>query len=492
MGGYEMKKMLNSLVAFLLIIPNVSCVLAEEDNQGNEEIEETIADNKDTHLRDEPNNVIVMIADGMGVGQIEVARWFEHGKEGELFMETLPNLALARTYSADNRVTDSAAAGTALATGEKTNNGKVGIGPDGEVLTSILDIFKEHGKSVGVVSTNMVTDATPAAYVAKVADRWGDQGEIARQIYENDYDYVLGGGEKFFLPEKQGGNNLLEMFQDKGYEIAKTADELAKIDPISDTRILGLFHHSYMNYVGDREVLDSEEPTLVEMSEKVIDAASQNEKGFFLMLEGARVDHASHAVDIGGIWREMIAFDNAVEYVVNWAEENGNTLVIVKGDHETMGISATEPMDIEALKNIDVSPEYMAQQLIKDKKTNNYTVKSIRNVFKKHANMKVTDEEIEMFQENIVDPEGRIYANKLVGWEIGSMIASHYRAGSIDRQTRKDSNSSKGHTANMVPVFAYGPGAERFDGVLDNTEIPKMIADIAGFEFELEQDNLDE
>ncbi|MBU9721476.1 alkaline phosphatase [Bacillus alkalicola] len=433
-----------------------------------------------------PKNVIVMIGDGMGVGQMEVARLFEHGKNGELFMETLPNVALSRTYSADNMVTDSAAAGTALANGEKTNNGMLGVSPDGEELTSVLDIFQEQGKTVGIVSTNTVTDATPAGFVAKVESRAG-QDEIARQIFEGQYDIALGGGRRNFEPDRQDGNDLIEDFLEAGYELVETRDELIAYEANEDTKLLGLFHPSFMNYVGDREVNNSEEPTLVEMTEKAIERASLDEDGFFLMIEGARIDHISHAADFGGIWRETVEFDHAVEYAVNWAEDDGETLVLVLADHETMGVAATEEMNIDALKAVGVSPEYMAQQLEIDEGTGNYTEESIKEVFAEYANIDISDEEVREFQENVWDaddPEGRLILEHEVGWEIGSIIAYHYRAGVIDRQIREESDTG-GHTGNMVPVFSIGVGAERFEGVLDNIEIPRMIAEISGYEFTL-------
>ncbi|WP_353893247.1 alkaline phosphatase [Proteinivorax hydrogeniformans] len=477
-----MKKLLICLIiVFLLALPIGCGPQAGDSNDGGN------GEQQGQEQAQVPQNVIVMIADGMGTGQLEIARLFEHGKEGELFMETLPHLALARTYSADFKVTDSGAAGTALATGNKTNNGMIGVGPDGEELVSILDVFQEQGKTVGVVSTNTVTDATPAAYVSKVEHRSG-QDEIARQIFEGRYPIALGGGENFFLPENQDGEDLLAAFEEEGYEIVKSKDELANVETNADTKVLGLFHPSFMNYVADREVLDSEEPSLLEMSQKAIEIASQNEDGFFLMLEGARVDHASHAADFGGIWREMIDFDVAVEYVINWAEEHGDTLVVVKSDHETMGVAATEVMDIDALKSIEVSPEYMAQQMEIDPSTNNYTTESVRQVFEEYANIRLSDEEIAEFQDNVWDgddPEGRLHLEYLVGWEIGSIIAHHYNAGVIHRDIREKSKSTGGHTANTVPVFAYGVGAENFDGMLNNIEIPKMIVEIAGYEFNL-------
>jgi alkaline phosphatase len=451
------------------------------ENNGQEE--QTEGDN----AADTPKNVIVMVGDGMGLGQMEVARLFEHGKEGELFMETLPNVALSRTYSADNMVTDSAAAGTAIANGEKTNNGMLGVSPDGDELTSIIDIFKEQGKTVGVVSTNTVTDATPAGFIAKVESRSG-QDEIARQLFEGKYDIALGGGESYFEPDAQDGADLLASFEEEGYEIVRTRDELENFEPDSESKLLGLFHPSFMNYVGDREANDSKEPTLVEMAETAIKTASKNEDGFFLMIEGARIDHVSHAADFGGIWRETIEFDQAVEHAVNWAEEDGDTLVVVLADHETMGIAASEEMDIDGLKEIGVSPEYMASQLEIDEATNNYTSDSIRAVFKEYANIDISDEDVEQFQANVLDPddpEGRPVLLHIVGWEIGSIIADHYRGGAMNRQIRAESDTG-GHTANMVPVFSYGVAAEQFEGVLDNTEIPRMIAEISRYEFSLD------
>ncbi|MBU8905412.1 alkaline phosphatase [Desertibacillus haloalkaliphilus] len=427
---------------------------------------------------DQPKNIILMIADGMGVGQMEIARIFEYGREGELFIETLPHTAFMRTYSADHSTTDSAAAGTALATGQKTNNGLIGVSPGGDELLSILKIFKESGKSVGVVSTNTVTDATPAAFVANVDDRWKGQVKIARQLYENNCDIILGGGRKFFTSVEED-EDLLSLFQNNGYDYVQTKGELAKVRPDANTKLLGLFHDSHMNFLGDRAYVESKEPTLVEMTEKAISTASQNEDGFFLMIEGARIDHASHAADFSGIWREVIDFDRAVRSAVKWAHQDQETLVVVVSDHETMGVAATEPIDIESLKKIDVSPQFMAAQLQVDEQTNRFTNESIHAVFLTYANINLTDEEIDLFQSEILERDEGIYPEHKVGWEIGSFIAQHYQGGIIDSDIRKASKTTSGHTSNLVPIFAYGLGANRFNGVLDNTDIPKIILSIS-------------
>ncbi|GAM16715.1 alkaline phosphatase [Mesobacillus selenatarsenatis] len=425
-----------------------------------------------------PKNVIVMVGDGMGIGQLEVARLMEYGKEGRLNMESLENVALMHTYSADNTVTDSGAAGTAIATGSKTNNESIGVDENGNEVKSMLDAFQARGKKVGVISNNTVTDATPAAFTASVPNRWSGQAEVAKQMLENEYDVLLGGGATYFEPKRHDGVDLVEKFEEKGYTYVTDRDELNKAG--TPDKLLGLFHSSYMNYKTDKDDVNSNEPTLNEMTKKAIDVLSNGKDGFFLMVEGARIDHASHAADFTGIWKETIEFDNTVKDVVQWAKNRNDTLVVVLADHETMGVSATETMDIEGLKAIDVSPEFMAGKLVIEDGT--ATAESVKSVFKEYANIELTNEEVAEFQDNIKDAEGKVYAAYRTGWEIGSVIAKYNKVGVVDRAVREESTTG-GHTGNMVPVFATGTGSERFEGVLDNTEVIKLIAEAARQEY---------
>jgi alkaline phosphatase len=412
-------------------------------------------------------NVIVMIGDGMGVGQIEVGRLFEHGKEGRLYLQSLPNVALMQTYSADNFVTDSAAAGTALATGYKTNNQMTGVTPDGTAVDSLVDICRQKGKKLGIISSNTVYDATPAAFTINAESRY-NSAKIVQQLYAQDLDILLGGGAKYFAPKKQEGVDYIEKFKTKGYTVVKTKQEL---NEAQGEKILGLFHGSYMSYQQDREETNSQEPSLKEMTAKAIDVLSKNSNGFFLMSEGARIDHAAHAADIPGVWKEMVDFDNAVRYAVEWAKENGNTIVLVLADHETMSFGASEGMDIEALKAIQVSPEYMAAQMEKDSTGLAYIPESVKAVFKTFADIDLNDEETNAFNKRIVDPKkNKMYYGYQVGWEIGSIIAEKYHGAVMSTTSRKVSKTG-GHTGNMVPVFAYGAGADGFEGILDNTEV---------------------
>ncbi len=426
-----------------------------------------------------PKNIIVLIGDGLGMGQMEVARLFEHGKEGRLFMQTMPHVALSQTYSADNIVTDSAAAGTALATAKKTNNTMLGITPDGNELDSILDVLQMAGKKVGFVSTNTATDATPAAYYASVRTRAG-QDVIARQLFEKDIDVILGGGREFFTAERQNGDNLIEMFKDKGYSYVTNKSEL---NAATGDKLLGLFHESFMNYKIDRDELNSQEPTLTEMTAKTIEFLNKGNQGFFAMIEGARIDHAAHAADFASIWKETIEFDDAVRYAVDWATKDGNTLVVALSDHETMGITASEPMNIAKLKSVPVSPEYMVNDLSWDEGANRYTPESVKNIFSRYADISLTDAEVDQFNQRILDNQGKRVPTFRIGWEIGTIIADYYNGGAMNTKVRSLSPTG-GHSGNMVPIFASGVGAETFNGVFDNTEVPKVIAQLAGVSLE--------
>ncbi|MGE7763723.1 alkaline phosphatase [Peribacillus sp. NPDC096540] len=426
-----------------------------------------------------PKNVILLIGDGMGLGAIDIARQFEYGKTGILHLEKLEHVALMRTYSANNFVTDSAAGGSAIATGVKTNNESIGVDSNGSEVDSILDAFQTSGKKVGIISTNMVVDATPAAFGASVSNRWTGGAHIARQLFDNRIDVILGGGASYFEADKQNGVDLVAKFKEAGYRVTANKQELASVQ--KSEKLLGLFHPTYMNFKLDKEEFHSHEPSLPEMTTKAIEILSKGNNGFFLMTEGARIDHTEHAADITGIWKETIEFDQTVKAVVDWAKNRNDTLIVVLADHETMGTSASETMDIDALKRINVSSEYMSKQLTFDK-NNEINPESVVSVFKKYAHISLTNKEVHQFIDNVRKNRTLVYPQHKIDWEIGSTIAKYYKAGVADRSVRAAS-STGGHTANMIPVFATGPGSEAFDGVIENTDISQIITKAARVPF---------
>jgi len=419
----------------------------------------------------EVKNVILMVGDGLGIGQIDMTRYMAGGKDHELELMKLPNIGLMMTSSTEG-VTDSAAAGTAMATGHKVYNGAVGMNKNGAELDSVLDFAEVRNKATGIISTNTVTDATPAAFTASVKDR-GMGGEIAKQILNNDVEVVLGGGREDFM-EEEAGEDLIAKAKKMGYQYVSDKQQLERVIPMNG-KVLGLFNNSYMNYIQDRDEVDSQEPSLLEMTTKAIDVLSEDEDGFFLMAEGARIDHASHAADVPGVVAETLDFDASVKYAVDWAKENGDTMVVVVADHETLGFSVTEPINKEALMDIKVSPEYMAGKLEETEAGNAYTIDSIQRVFKEYANISLTEAEAREFNSNIVnEDDGSLYYQYKVGWQIGSVIAEKYNVGVLSADIRAKS-STGGHTLNSVPIFAFGPETESFNSMIHNTEFAEIL-----------------
>ncbi|WP_252314262.1 alkaline phosphatase [Sinobaca sp. H24] len=467
-------------VSSLLILPltaagTVGTVQASIPDEGTGESE---------YQEEEQNieNVIVLIGDGLAAGQLEVSRALEYGKEDLFHMEQLPNVGLMQTYSNDNHVTDSAAAGSAMATSQKTDNGMVSMTPDGESHETILEAFQEQGKMTGVVVNNSVTDATPAAYTAHTDSR-DNHEDIARQQFDSQYDILFGGGLENFLPEAQEGEDLTERFQEEGYEFVQTREELMNA-PVTD-KMLGLFADGNMALEADIDQMEEEDqPSLSEMSDVALQAMEQDEDGFFLMIEGSRIDHAAHFASANGVHQEVVEFDRTVELVQEWASERDDTLVVVTSDHETMGMSMTEVMDVEAWQEMPATSEYMVEQFEMDEESGMYTEASMRSAYEEYANMELTDEDIERLQNSLYEEDGEPIDAFYQAVEAGLIIAEHYHLDVYSQNITQLSESTSGHSGNMVPIFADGPGSDSFNGVFDNTDLSKIIAEEAGIPFE--------
>jgi alkaline phosphatase len=309
---------------------------------------------------DGAKSAIFLIGDGMGYAQLTAARWEKAGGDQPGYQPTLDNYQTTRlymdgmeyaghisTHSLDAWITDSAAAVTAMATGQKTYNDVISVGnitAHGEImgrdnatlyavpLKTILEMADEAGKATGVVSTSRITHATPAGYYAHVAFRdWED--EIAEQCIESDMEVAMGGGASKFSFDNR---SLLEEAPSLGWTVVRNGRELSAVDPASTDRLLGIFTDSHMSYELDRD--SAAEPSLAEMTEKAIEILSRDDDGFFLMVEGARIDHAGHARDYKRAVGDTLAFDEAVKVALDYAAENPETLVVVTADHECGGL----------------------------------------------------------------------------------------------------------------------------------------------------------
>ncbi|MDK1358752.1 alkaline phosphatase [Arthrobacter sp. zg-Y1219] len=405
-------------------------------------------------------NVILMVGDGMGPGQREAIRLALVGLTGELEMDSLPSAGRVHTNSADPEsfVTDSAAAATAMATGVKTYNRAIGVDLEQQPVTTALEVAEELGKSTGLVTTSNVTDATPAAFGSHVADR-DEQSAIARQFLESSRpEVILGGGEDHWYPagnpgrhpdnppedpsEQSAGTegNLVEEAQSLGYEYVWDREGLQAAD---SPMLLGLFANEEMFQYGD-DVEPLYQPTvpLTEMTSKALeilgsggagdggngndadngdraqgDNGSRGNDGFFLMVEEEGIDSFSHVNNAELTIESGIEFDRSVALAKDFAEQDGDTLLIVVGDHQTGG------MTIEA---VDV-PE--------------------------------PGEEPDESGDGPSAEDGPLpVANSnqqfMVDWTTG------------------------GHTALDVPLTAMGPGSELLNGVYENTHIFDVMVQV--------------
>lgn len=328
-----------------------------------------------------PKNVILMIGDGMGTSQV-FAGITANG--GHLFLDNFKHVGFSRTQSASHYITDSAAGGTALSTGQKTYNGAIGVNTDTVAIKTILEMAEEKGLATGLVSTSAITHATPASFIAHQGAR-GSYEDIAADFLKTDIDVFIGGGYKHFAVRKDGRDLTGELKQ-KGYQVLRNMDEIAKV---KSGKLAGLTADEH------NEIFSKRKMSLPQSSETAINILAQNKKGFFVMIEGSQIDWGGHQNHTGYIVGEMLDFDQTIGKALEFAANDKETLIIVTADHETGGMALT--------------------------------------------------------------------------------------GGDMKKGMVKGGFPTGDHTATMVPVFAYGPGAENFTGIMENTDIAKKIMSLLGF-----------
>ncbi|BAV94063.1 alkaline phosphatase [Ichthyobacterium seriolicida] len=266
-----------------------------------------------------------MIGDGMGLAQIFSGIT---ANKGHLNIEKTTHIGFSKTHSSSHYITDSAAAGTAISTGKKTYNKAIGVDDDKNKIKTILEIANENGLGTGLVSTSTIVHATPASFISHQPNREMYE-EIAKDFLDTDINVVIGGGRDSFNKRKDD-INLLEKFRKKGYEVVETQKDM---ESVNSGRLLALLSPGHMDRYSKRG------DVLVNSSLKAIELLNKEEKGFFLMIEGAQIDWGGHSNDISLVVEEMLDFDRAIGEVLKFAEKDKNTLVIITADHETGGLS---------------------------------------------------------------------------------------------------------------------------------------------------------
>ena len=414
-------------------------------------------------------NVVLLIGDGMGPSHVWAARLYSNRVFGKnLKMIEIMNAghtAYLANDAANAIVTESAAAASQIATGQRMTTGTLSMAADGKTpVKTVMEIVKAKGLATGLVTTSGITDATPAAFAAHVAHR-SDEISVAEQELTVGVDVLMGGRKQFFLPEvsagkRKDGRNLLDEARAAGYAVVGDAEELRAV---KGSRILGLFNMGNMAHEIDRST--TMEPSLAEMTAKALQALSQNPSGFFAMIEGGRIDHAAHRNDAAGMIHDTLAFDEAIGVVQEFARKNPNTLVIVTADHETAGLSLIGPsqdstggigIDVTAIRKATASFEVIADAL-----GQNPTPQKIQQIVKTHLGIEITDDEARTVANDTIrklDPAhyGYLFLHSL------AFVLRPYLGVSWGGQN---------HTASPLLVFGMGPGSERLRGLLHNTQL---------------------
>ncbi|MED4057355.1 alkaline phosphatase [Niallia taxi] len=416
-------------------------------------------------------NVIVLVKDGVSSTTTTLARWY---KGEPLAMDEIMSGGV-RTYSAESAVTDSAPAGTAMATGNKSNDKIVGVLPEKiaspgvdssladdplKPVANVLEGAKLEGKATGIIATSEIQHATPAAFSSHVTHRTDYDSIAEQQVYQN-IDVVLGGGENSIeAKNRKDGENLVDVIEEKGYDIVETRDELLKS---KSNKLWGTFAPAALAYDMDRAQTNPEEPTLAEMTKKGISTLSKDKDGFFLFVEGSKPDWAAHANDPIGMISDTLAFDEAVKEAVAFAKRDKNTLVIAVSDHGNSGISIgnqntnssypATPVSayIDPLKEAEMTLEGALKQLKKDNS----------NVLEVAALYGITNP--------TADETKALNSSTNLSKTLVQLLANRANLGF----------TTGGHTGEDLFMYSYGPGKPT--GLIENTDVAKSTATALGF-----------
>lgn len=374
------------LLICLILLSFFGCQSDTKKSDGQTETVKASMSNQKSNSK--PKNIILMVGDGMGITQI-TAGLYSNGNQ--LNLERFPVIGLHKPYASDDLITDSAAGATAFSVGEKTYNGAIGVLPDTSSKQTILELAASKGYATGLVATSEITHATPASFIAHQASR--DMHEaIAADFLKTEIDLFIGGGKKYFDDREEDDRNLIEELNEKGYSVSTFIDQdLDQVNMKVDKLVYFTANTKPLPVAQGRTYLPFASKTAAQFLNK------KSDKGFFLMIEGSQIDWGGHANNSEYIVTEMLDFDRSLGHILDFAEKDGETLVIVTADHETGGYSIN------------------------------------------------------------------------IGSTMDSLVTGF---------------TTMKHTGDLIPVFAYGPGAEAFAGIYENTAIYHKMMQAKGWKAE--------
>lgn len=434
--------------------------------------------------------VFFFIGDGMGPHQVLSTEMYLAELEGKigrksLLMTSFPYSGQVATFSANSGITDSAASGTCLASGKKTNNGMIGQEPDGTPAISVASRLKDQGWGVGIMTTVTIDHATPSSHYAHTPSR-NNYYIIGTQLAESGFDFF--GGSGFDKPQDKNNPaapNLYDLCEQNGYVLAGGySDAKAKIGAdkmllVPAERLADRTRHAgALPYAIDRKEGDLSLPEIVEVA---IAQLSTHDR-FFMMAEGGKIDYASHGNDGGTVLREVIDFDNAIKVAYEFYKQHPDeTLIVVTADHETGGMAlgnSDYTLNLKVLAEQKCSSDLLSDQLsaLRKEAGEGLTWEQVKEVISLntglYAAVEMSEEEDAQLQaafESMMRNQG---GQKTLYKDINALASQALKI--LNRKSRLGWTSG-GHTASAVPVFAIGVGAERFTGWHDNTEIAPLI-----------------
>ncbi len=441
-----------------------------------------------------PKYVFFFIGDGMGANSVQLTEMYLASIQGKLGIEPLcfsqfPVATMATHYSASSDVTDSAASGTALATGVKTKNGRLGIDPDGNPVRNMAEMAKAKGQKVGIVTTTGINHATPGAFEAHQMDR-GMYYEIAQDMIANGFDFY--GGAALYHENNRPGSPLRPQFEAAGYTICNPQEFQAGWKDMKKVLMLpgeGQYVSYSIDTVNDTPEHQQDHVTFKQLVESAVTfLMKDNKKGFFLMAEGSEIDHANHSHDAATCIHEVIDFDEGIKVAYEFYKKYPKqTLIVVTADHET-GFLTLGPRNEKDLSLLRVQKHSMnvLSSMLKQRMEERQDVLSwdeIREFLKKELGLwdsvKMTwnDEKTlrDIYEETVAKRKAGsvkdLYADnaKIVAAAIGL----------LNQKARVYWVS--GHSSGYVPVFAIGAGSQLFTHKTDNAEIGRLIMQAAAY-----------